>query len=95
MTVMSDAVKDTIVRTIRSIAAQRNLNLPPLTDTSEIVDELGFTSLTVAALIASLEEAFGVDPFQHEDVMITDIRTLADLCGVYARFVAPGRRAVE
>lgn len=82
---MNDAVQDTIVKTIRAVAAQRGLNLPPLTGSTEIVDEMGFTSLSVAALIASLEEAFGVDPFQREDVTIADIRTLADLCGVYAR----------
>lgn len=83
---MNDAVRDTIVSVIRSVAAQRNLSLPPLTDASELVDELGFKSLMVAALLASLEEAFDVDPFLHEDVMIADIRTLGDLCTVYARF---------
>lgn len=88
---MNNAVQDIIVKTIRAVAAQRGLSLPPLMDATEIVDEMGFTSLTVATLIASLEEAFGVDPFEHEDVMIADIRTLGDLCSVYARFVTPCR----
>ncbi|SAL32910.1 putative acyl carrier protein IacP [Caballeronia udeis] len=80
---MSDDIKQTIEKVIRNIAAQRDLNLPELTDESEIVDDLGFTSLTVAALIAGLEEELGIDPFLREDVMITDIRTFGDLCRVY------------
>lgn len=87
---MNNAVQDIIVKTIHAVAAQRGLNLPPLTDATEIVDEMGFTSLTVAALLASLEEAFGVDPFVHENVTLADIRTLADLYGVYTRFVSRG-----
>lgn len=80
---MSNEVRDIIERVIRSVAEQRNLTLPVLKDSTEIVDELGFSSLTVAALIATLEEEFGIDPFQDEDVMITDIRTIRDLCNVY------------
>ncbi|MFK3648772.1 acyl carrier protein [Lysobacter enzymogenes] len=81
---MSQEVKNIIERAIRAVAEQRGLNLPALRDDSEIVDELGFTSLAVAALIASLEEELGVDPFQEEDVMITDVRTVGDLRRVYA-----------
>ncbi|CAB3765831.1 acyl carrier protein [Paraburkholderia humisilvae] len=88
---MNEAVKDTIVNAIRAIAVQRGLSLPPLTDSTEIVEGLGFKSLAVAALIAMLEEELGVDPFSHEDVMITDIRTVGDLCSVYVCFAKPVR----
>ncbi len=80
---MSNEIKATIERVIRRVAEERGLVLPPLRDDSEIVDELGFSSLVVAALIASLEEELGFDPFQDEDVMITDVRTFGDLCRVY------------
>ncbi len=81
---MSSDVKVTIENVIRAVAEERSLSLPELKDNTEIVDELGFSSLMVAALIANLEEEFGFDPFQQEDVMITDIRTIKDLCNVYA-----------
>ena len=81
---MSNEIKAAVERVIRRVAEERGLALPPLRDDTEIVDELGFSSLVVAALIASLEEELGFDPFQDEDVMITDVRTFGDLCRVYA-----------
>jgi len=77
-------IQQDIEKVVTEIAAQNEIKLPVLKDSLEIVDDLGFTSLSVAALIANLEELFGVDPFQDEDVMITDIRTLKDLCEVYS-----------
>jgi len=81
---MSNEIKASVERVIRRVAEERGLELPALRDDTEIVDELGFSSLVVAALIASLEEELGFDPFQDEDVMITDVRTFGDLCRVYA-----------
>lgn len=72
-----------IERVIREVAELQKIQLPTLTANLEIVDDLGFTSLAVATLIASLEEVFGVDPFQEEDVMITDVRTISDLTRIY------------
>lgn len=80
---MSADVKTKIEKILREIADERGLTLPAISDRTEIVDELGFTSLMVATLVAHLEEAFGIDPFQEEDVMITDVRTFQDLCTVY------------
>lgn len=77
-------VKKTIERVLKEVSELQKINLPALKDSLEIVDDLGFTSLSVAALIANLEEVFGFDPFEDEDVMITDVRTIEDLCKVYA-----------
>lgn len=85
---MTSEVKAVIEKLIRRIADERNLTLPAFGDSTEIVDELGFSSLTVAALIAGLEEELGVDPFQQDDVMITDIRTIMDLREAYERCLA-------
>jgi acyl carrier protein len=82
---MSNEVKDVVLAVINKLAAERGLQLPAINDSTEIVDELGFTSMMVAGLIASLEEELGVDPFMDEEVMITDIRTVGDLCAVYAK----------
>jgi acyl carrier protein len=77
-------IRNSIEKIIRRIADERDLEVPPVSDATELVDELGFSSLLVAMLIANLEEELGVDPFQDENVMITDIRTVKDLGDVYA-----------
>lgn len=85
---MSADTKKLIEKVIRRVAEERNLQLPELGDSTEIVDELGFSSLQVATLIANLEEEFGVDPFQDENVMIADVRTVKDLGDIYGQALA-------
>lgn len=77
-------LKIIIEKVIKEVAQAQKIELPPLRDSLEVVDDLGFTSLSVASLIANMEEILGVDPFQDENVMITDIRTIKDICEVYA-----------
>jgi len=85
---VSNDTKNAIMQVIKEVARQNKLQLPPLREDMEIVDELGFTSLAVASVIANLEEILIVDPFQDEGVMITDIRTIGDLCSVYENALA-------
>lgn len=85
---MSSNVKKVIENVIKEVADAQNIELPPLKGAMELVDDLGFTSLVVAAIIANLEEELDVDPFEDEDVMITDIRTVEDLVEVYNNCVA-------
>jgi len=85
---MNTAIQNQIVTVIRRVAEERHLKLPEIADSTEIVDELGFSSLQVATLIANLEEELGVDPFQDEDVMIADVRTVKDLNEIYERALA-------
>jgi len=80
---MSDTIKQAIIEVIKEVALAQNIDLPKLKDSHELVDDLGLGSLHVAALIANLEEELGVDPFEDEDVMITDLRTIKDLYQVY------------
>jgi acyl carrier protein len=47
-----------------------------------LVEDLGFSSLNMARIIAILEDRFGVDPFS-KSVAITSIRTVGDLAGAY------------
>lgn len=77
-------VKASVDEVILEIAELHNIDLPPLEDHQAIVDDLGFTSLRVAELIANLEDKLGIDPFQDEEVSITDIRTLKDIYNVYS-----------
>lgn len=76
-------IKANIDQVIRDVAQMRNIAIPHLQADLEIVDDLGFTSLAVAALIANLEEVFGVDPFEDEHIMITDLRTVGDIYRLY------------
>lgn len=83
---MGDDLQVRIDSIIRDVATERGLEVPTeLRADAELVDDLGFSSLTVAALVANLEEALGVDPFQEDEVMITDVRTVGDLRAVYER----------
>jgi acyl carrier protein len=79
----SKEVRASIEKVIKEVAQTQKIKLPVLKDKHELVDDLGFTSLYVAALIANLEEELGIDPFEDENVMITDIRTIKDICQVY------------
>lgn len=80
---VSSEVSSSVKRAIKEVAESQKIKLPVLQDHMEIVDDLGFTSLSVGLLIMELERMFSVDPFQDEDVMIDDMRTLKGICAVY------------
>lgn len=88
---MSTDISGTVEQVLRTVASDRGIVLGELRDDMAVVDDLGFSSMMVATLIASLEEALGVDPFMEAEVMITDIRTVGDLRAVYERSVAAQR----
>jgi acyl carrier protein len=76
-------VQATIKDAIEEIMAQ-NARTGVINDTSEIVKDLGFTSLDVAELIAVLEMELEVDPFSN-GVSLMDVRTYGDFCAVYEK----------
>jgi acyl carrier protein len=78
-------IQTAVEKAIRDVADEWDLELPPLRPDSELVDELGFSSMTVVSLTMNLEEELGVDPFADRSVMLTDMRTIQDLCDVYGR----------
>ncbi len=80
---MSSNVKAVIESVIKEVAESHDIELKAVKGNLELVDDLGFTSLMVAAIIANLEEELDIDPFEDEDVMITDIVTVDDLVKVY------------
>ncbi|CAM4024957.1 acyl carrier protein [Bordetella tumulicola] len=83
--------REQVERVVRMVAQEHGLEVTLISDDTAIVDELGFTSMMVATLIANLEEELGVDPFADEDVMITDVRTFGDLHSVYGRCLESAR----
>lgn len=54
---------------------------------TELLGDLGLSSLLLARLILGLEKTVGVDPFDG-DVAISDMRSLEDLIGAYQHAVA-------
>ncbi|QGZ37635.1 hypothetical protein GO485_00245 [Pseudoduganella flava] len=81
-------IQHAVEKAIRDVADEWDLALPPLRPDSELVDELGFSSMTVVSLTMNLEEELGVDPFADRSVMLTAMRTIQDLCDVYGRALA-------
>jgi acyl carrier protein len=51
-----------IISTIRQIAVEQDVTLPPLEDDLSL-HEIGFDSLAFAILVARLEDDLGIDPF--------------------------------
>jgi acyl carrier protein len=57
-----------------------------LEDNLNITKDLGFSSLDIAQLIASLEIELDADPFS-DGVPISSISTIGELCEVYRTYL--------
>jgi acyl carrier protein len=75
-------VKKGIENAIKQILDQKSYKAPEIKDELRIIEDLGFSSLDIAQLIAYLEMELGVDPFS-EGALITSINTVESLCNVY------------
>lgn len=71
--------------TLRKVADDEGIELPPLREDAGLIDDLGFRSLHIARILAILEIELERDPFASGEVPITDLRTLGDLCAAYER----------
>jgi acyl carrier protein len=87
------AAREAVVAAIRQVADENGQQLPPLTDELVLLDS-GLDSLSIAIIVARLEEALGVDPFSdsQSDEMAYPV-TLGDFIRFYER--AAGDRVVE
>ncbi len=74
-----EIIKESIQEIMRNNAQGRVIE-----DSSELVKDLGFTSLDVAELVAVLEMELEVDPFS-DGVSLMEVRTYGDFCAVYER----------
>lgn len=74
-----------IYDTLRRVAEEEGVQLGAISDSSALIDHLGFRSLHIARILAILEIQFGHDPFASGDVPITSLRTVGDLCAAYER----------
>jgi acyl carrier protein len=77
-----EQTKETIENAIQQILDQKSYKVPALKDELRIIEDLGFSSLDIAQLIAHLEMELGADPFS-EGALISSINTVGSLCNVY------------
>lgn len=68
---------------IQDILAQNQRSVKALQPSDIFTKDLGFTSLDVAQLIATLEMELGVDPFSQGQVSIAEVHTVGRLYEVY------------
>jgi acyl carrier protein len=67
---------------IKELLLEKEITLTDISEDYALGDDLGLTSMDLAILVANLELELGVEPFL-EDFVITDIRTLRDLCQAF------------
>lgn len=75
-------VKSVVHDVLKSVADEESLSIAEIRGDEKLVEDLGFRSLTMARILAILEDRLGVDPFS-KTVAVTSIRTVDDLCGAY------------
>ena len=74
-------VREIVVTTIDSVAAENRITLVQLTDELPLL-ESGLDSLCLAVIVARLEDQLGVDPFSTNDDMAFPV-TVGDLIKLY------------
>jgi acyl carrier protein len=81
--VTEDEVMSTVRDTITELLERSDREVPVISPSQDLM-ATGLTSLDLAAVIAILENRWHVDPFL-EQVSITEVRTVDDLCRAYHR----------
>jgi acyl carrier protein len=75
------SIKSTIVSQIQQVASEQDKALAPLTENLVLLDS-GLDSLSIAILVARLEESLGFDPFTESDDVPYPV-TLGDFIRFY------------
>jgi acyl carrier protein len=76
-------IRSTVISLLQQIAEQGKKKLPPLTDDLVLLDS-GLDSLSIAILVARLEETLGLDPFTESDDVSYPV-TLGDFISFYEK----------
>ncbi len=79
------SVRTTVLEQIRLVADQQQRRLAPLDDDTRLF-ESGLDSLSIAIVVARLEEELELDPFSGEDSAFPV--TIGDFIGAYERVAA-------
>lgn len=55
-------------------------------DDVRVIEDLGFSSLDIAQLVAQMEMGTGVDPFSQGET-ISSITTVGSICDIYQKYM--------
>lgn len=75
---------EVIYDVLSRIIAEEGLAPAGISDDARLVDDLGLKSMDLARILAMLELELDVDPFARDQVPITRIQTVGDLCALYS-----------
>lgn len=81
---MRPDVAQAVLSAVAQIAARKSPPPAEVGPGQALVRDLGFDSLDIAELVATLEVELACDPFAA-DAVIADARTVGDLCAIYQR----------
>jgi acyl carrier protein len=73
----------TVKSKIMQVGEEEGLEIREVQDHQSLVENLGFSSLDVATLVALLEATLDVDPFRMNLAVITELRTVEDIAKAY------------
>ena len=89
-----DMIDVTVREILQDVAEDDSRHIEEIELDHQLVEDLGFDSLTMARIIAILEHRFSVDPFSTT-VAITSIRTVGDLAGAYRKCLRGEQTATD
>jgi acyl carrier protein len=88
------SVNKTIKKLIMQIADEQSIEIVSLSDRDHFVEDLGFSSLDIATLVALLEVEFKIDPFSTNKTVITEISRIEELVDIYYKCLS-GKESVS
>jgi len=80
-------VEKKVMKCIERVAQEQSIPLKQIKPSDRVVEDLGFQSLDVGTLTAFLEMEFKIDPFTAGIAVVTEIRTVQEVCDLYFRCV--------
>ncbi len=72
----------TLQKVVAEIQRQQNYSVMEVSDSSELVNDLGLQSLDIAQLISTLEVELDIDPFSN-GATLDSVITAGNLCQLY------------
>ncbi|MEC2352648.1 acyl carrier protein [Bacillus velezensis] len=79
-------MKQIIAQIIQDIQEQQSYRAVEAGDDVRVIEDLGFSSLDIAQLVAQMEMETGVDPFSQGET-ISSITTVGSICDNYQKYM--------
>ncbi|AHC42793.1 acyl carrier protein [Bacillus amyloliquefaciens LFB112] len=71
---------------MQDIQEQQSYRAVEAGDDVRVIEDLGFSSLDIAQLVAQMEMETGVDPFSQGET-ISSITTVGSICDIYQKYM--------